>query len=138
MSFCKCVKHACIQVHEFQMIIKCDDDIRVRVQNSDASNFKYSTLVVVIVVHYYYFVQNSYSLLRTNQDFHTQMWQEKCDLGFNRGPVLNVSRVSRASCSSDKKTFEISILTTLAHFLFLCSLFSNCELPRGWNPRAPL
>ena len=79
MSFCKCVKHACIQVHAFQLIIKCEDDIRVRVQNSDASNFKYSTLVVVIVVHYYSSIQSS--VLRTNQDFHTQMWQEKSDLG---------------------------------------------------------
>ena len=63
----------------FQLIIKCDDDIIVRVQNSDASNFKYSVLVVVIVVHYYCSIQSS--VLRTNQDFHTQMWQEKSDLG---------------------------------------------------------
>ena len=94
-------------------------------------------LVVVIVVHYYSSVQNS--LLKTNQDFHTQMWQEKCDLGFNRGPVLNVSRVSRASCSSDKKTFEISILTIFAHFLFSCSLISNEELPQWMeSTRVPL
>ena len=78
MSYCKSVKHACIQLDEFQLIIKCDDDIRVRVQNSDASNFTYSVLVVVIVVHYYCSIQSS--VLRTNQDFHTQMWCEKWDI----------------------------------------------------------
>ena len=115
MSFCKSVKHACIQVNEFQLIIKCDDDIRVRVQNSDASNFKYSALVVVIVVHYYSSIQSS--VLRTNQDFHTQMWQEKSDLGtmnkngFNGGPDLNVSRVPRAGFDSRPSTSRNRVIS---------------------------
>ena len=92
----------------FQLIIKSDDDIIVRVQNSDASNFKYSVLVVVIVVHYYCSIQSS--VLGTNQDFHTQMWPEKSDLGtmnkngFNSGPDLNVSQVPRAGFDITKRS----------------------------------
>ena len=87
----------------------------MRVQNSDASNFKYSVFVVVIVVQYYCSIQSS--VLRTNQDFHTQMWQEKSDLGtmnkngFNSGPVLNVSRVSRAGFDSRPSTSRNRVIS---------------------------
>ena len=100
MSFCKCIKIEHVQDLDLPEIIKCDAE-HMYVFISDMHRLKTMlALVVLIVVQYHACVRSS--LLATNQDFHTQMWQEKSDLGtmnkngFDSGPVLNVSRVSRA------------------------------------------
>ena len=107
MSLFKCIKIAYIQDLDMPEIIKCDAE-HMYVFISDMHRLKTMlALVVVIVVRYHSFLRSS--LLTTNQDFHTQMWQEKSDLGtmnkngFNSGPVLNVSRVSIKEQSKSKR-----------------------------------
>ena len=100
MSFCKCIKLKCIQVFNGPVSIKCGTESMLRVHISHASIENTLVMVVVIVVRYYSYLQNS--LLTTNQDFHTQMWQEKtrcCTIiakGFSRGPVSHRMRASNS------------------------------------------
>ena len=115
MSFWKCIKFAYIQDLDLPEIIKCDAE-HMYVFISDMHRLKTMlALVVVIVVRYHSFVRSS--LLTTSQDFHTQMWQEKSDLGtmnkngFNGGPDLNVSRVPRAGFDSRPSTSRNRVIS---------------------------
>ena len=107
MSCGKCIKLGFIQVLNGPAIFKRDNETSLRVHISHKSTENTLALVVVIV-HYVSYIQNS--LLTTNQDFHTQVWQKIrcCTVNanrFNSGPASHRMRACNSFKTHSSHTF---------------------------------